>query len=95
MVCQKINLFYVEDGDVILLITERQRLHEQLIENKTKINIVKGRNKGKTGIVARKSELKNYDYGTCGNYHYYDYFDLTVLIDDKKVCTSCNHIEVA
>jgi hypothetical protein len=77
------------------MIYDREELHNCIIAGKTLVELTQGRNKGKKGIVVYKGMLRNYSYNyKHTEYAYDDYFDLTILSDNKKIHTSCNNIRI-
>ena len=73
---------------------QRQVLFDYLGKNiKNNVRIINGRYKGKIGEILRIGGIRNNTYNNNKN-KYHNYFDLTILIDNKKVVTSCRNVRV-
>jgi hypothetical protein len=72
---------------------QREQLYNYIITNRTQVQIIEGKNKGKNGIVVKLGELRNYKYKH-NRYQYHNYFDLIIESRGKKIYTSCNYIKI-
>jgi ribosomal protein L24 len=72
---------------------KRQNLFESIIENETKVRLINGKNKGKSGIVIKIGQLRNCNYGRY-HQHYHNYFQPYVQIKNRIVSTSCDYIKI-
>jgi hypothetical protein len=80
---------------------QRLDLYNSLIENQTAVMIADGKNKDKFGTLLSKSKLKNDIYyrhdvynQKDDKYQFYNYFTVILMVDDKKIYTSCNNIKI-
>ena len=75
---------------------DRVKLYEAITPNKTKVRIVGGKNKGKSGVVSHKSLLNNDRYRSCRVIYYYNnYFTITINTDGKKIQAGCNNVRLS
>mgnify|MGYP001397559975 CR=1 FL=1 len=74
------------------IVNTRKNLYDSLTKN-SHIKIINGRHKGKMGQVLRVGRLRNHKYNNNKN-KYHNYFDLTVLVNNKRIVTSCRNIKI-
>lgn len=76
------------------LIGQRKEKYNALkSKENTHIFFINGKYKGLIGEVIRVGKLRNNKYNNNNN-QYNNYFDLTVLVDDIKVVTSCRNVKL-